>query len=249
MLKPTASAACDGIGMPPDTPAPDKHATHAHAGGGGGGGRGKWGPRLLAAAWQRRNVRKLCMQPRRDACMHARARRSRREALERAQAHAAAGNMAAATECYQRAVSITHSMTKVVIEVGSRPKGHSQLGGEGGQGPDAGMDGMPTEMPYVCRCGRMQALHSACILHCPCLPLLAHEFVRAPAERASLARSHWGCTLHFARRPCASAPAPACAAWWRPTRQTLRWRRWRCAGTWKWSSQRTATCWRMAARG
>ncbi|KAG2434397.1 hypothetical protein HYH02_012409 [Chlamydomonas schloesseri] len=43
-------------------------------------------------------------------------RRGRREALERARAHAESGNMAAATECYQRAVNITPWMAKVVIE-------------------------------------------------------------------------------------------------------------------------------------
>lgn len=44
-------------------------------------------------------------------------RRVRREALARGQAHTAAGNAAAAVECYQRAVSITPRMAKVVVEV------------------------------------------------------------------------------------------------------------------------------------
>lgn len=46
-------------------------------------------------------------------CVHS----GRREALERARAHAESGNMAAANECYQRAVNITPWMAKVVIEV------------------------------------------------------------------------------------------------------------------------------------
>ncbi|GIL85034.1 hypothetical protein Vretifemale_13660, partial [Volvox reticuliferus] len=43
-------------------------------------------------------------------------RRNRREALERARAHAEAGNLTAATECYQRAVDIAPWMAKVVME-------------------------------------------------------------------------------------------------------------------------------------
>ncbi|KXZ53691.1 hypothetical protein GPECTOR_6g608 [Gonium pectorale] len=43
-------------------------------------------------------------------------RRSRREAMERARAHAESGNMAAATECYQRAVDIAPWMARVVME-------------------------------------------------------------------------------------------------------------------------------------
>ncbi|GFR51468.1 hypothetical protein Agub_g13877 [Astrephomene gubernaculifera] len=43
-------------------------------------------------------------------------RRNRREALERARSHAESGNMAAATECYQRAVDIAPWMAKVVME-------------------------------------------------------------------------------------------------------------------------------------
>lgn len=48
---------------------------------------------------------------------HSPANRSRREAREKAAAHVAAGNLAAALECYQRAVDITPAMAKAVIEV------------------------------------------------------------------------------------------------------------------------------------
>lgn len=44
--------------------------------------------------------------------------RARREAMERARAHAESGNLSAATECYQRAVNIAPWMAKVVMEVG-----------------------------------------------------------------------------------------------------------------------------------
>jgi hypothetical protein len=46
--------------------------------------------------------------------------RARAEAREKAAAHLAAGNMAAAVECYQRCVDITPAMAKHVIEVGSQ---------------------------------------------------------------------------------------------------------------------------------
>lgn len=44
-----------------------------------------------------------------------RARRSRKEALEKALAHSAAGNTAAAFECYQRAVDISPEVAKGLI--------------------------------------------------------------------------------------------------------------------------------------
>lgn len=43
--------------------------------------------------------------------------RARAEAREKAAAHLAAGNIAAAVECYQRCVDITPAMAKQVIEV------------------------------------------------------------------------------------------------------------------------------------
>jgi hypothetical protein len=46
--------------------------------------------------------------------------RARAEAREKAAAHLAAGNMAAAVECYQRCVDITPAMAKQVIEVSSQ---------------------------------------------------------------------------------------------------------------------------------
>jgi hypothetical protein len=46
--------------------------------------------------------------------------RARAEAREKAAAHLAAGNMAAAVECYQRCVDITPAMAKHVIEVSSQ---------------------------------------------------------------------------------------------------------------------------------
>ncbi|PNH09346.1 Exonuclease 1 [Tetrabaena socialis] len=45
--------------------------------------------------------------------------RGRREALERARAHAESGNAGAANECYQRAVDVAPWMAKVVMEVRS----------------------------------------------------------------------------------------------------------------------------------
>jgi hypothetical protein len=43
--------------------------------------------------------------------------RSRKENLEKARTHLLAGNNNAAEDCYQKAVTITSSMTKQVIEV------------------------------------------------------------------------------------------------------------------------------------
>ena len=43
--------------------------------------------------------------------------RSRRENLEKARVHLLAGNVSAAEDCYQKAVSITSSMAKQLIEV------------------------------------------------------------------------------------------------------------------------------------
>lgn len=47
-------------------------------------------------------------------------RRARAEARDKAAAHLAAGNIAAAVECYQRCVDITPAMAKQVIEVRQR---------------------------------------------------------------------------------------------------------------------------------
>ena len=122
-------------------------------------------------------------------CLGLGSHRARAEQRERAKMHLQAGNEAAALECYQRAVDVSPSMAKQVIEVRGRGWGQK-------------------EQSWLLP-------HTLCLQCSQYRPLKYMVF----------------------------------ASLWHRTRQMHRWPTWLCLARCTLWSQRTQTCWPMAAPG